>query len=120
MSTETIHRDLQVLLLSESEERVSFGLNLALAAAASGVRVSVFFALRSAHWVCASCTDKPSIQDLILTVAEQGVVLQCCSACIHEHCGAQVEGNLLIEGVHPAGLASMVQQATMTTQTITV
>ncbi len=113
-------KDLQLILTSEEPEKVRFGLNMALVAASSTVEVVVFFALKSARFVCAKHGDDRKILDLIATLRELGVELLCCSACAHEHCGVDSQSSPLVEGVRDAGLASVVQRASKDFTTITI
>lgn len=112
---------LQVLVSSSEEERVLFGLNLALVAASSGISVTVFFALGSARWVCAEHASAGPVVDLIQQLAESEVPLHCCSTCVHEHChdgdGLEVP---LVDGVRRSGLASMLKRSVDGCETITI
>ena len=120
MSPKVAHDGLQVLVSSGEEERVIFGLNMALAAVASDVQVTVFFALESARWVCAQHGVSGRVQELLTLLFEYQVDVHCCSACAHAHCQSEGEESHLLDGVQRAGLASLVMRATGTCQTITI
>lgn len=121
-TTRTRARELQILLSSEAEDRVTFGLNLALAAAVSDVEVVVFFALQASHFVCARHEAPAPITELLEQLRALNTKLFCCSACAHAHCRAdgEEEHAPLVEGVRRAGLATFVQRASRTHETISL
>ncbi len=120
MTASTDTRGLQVLVFSEEEDRVVFGLNMALTAALSGREVAVFFALGAARWVCAEHEGPCGPTGLVRQLVEVGAELHCCSACVHEHCHAEQGEGALLEGVRRGGLASLVKRVSETHQALTI
>lgn len=120
---------LQIVVTSgpEDPDRARFALHAALAAAVSGLEVSVYLALRAAHWACTSHETNDvhaELRDLIERIRGSGVTVECCSACLERHCGTHA-GALLSAfdvqgGVRPVGLVSLVRRASAGVQTITL
>lgn len=120
---------LQIVVTSgpEDPDRARFALHAALAAAVSGLEVSVYLALRAAHWACAVHDDNDvhtELRDMIERVRGSGVAVECCSACLEKHCSTHA-GDLfpasdVQDGVRPVGLVSLVRRASAGVQTITL
>ena len=110
----------------EDPDRARFALNAALVAASSGLAVTLYLALRAAHWACAAHdgdSHHAELRDLVDQVRAAGGVVECCSACLERHCalpGARHEQPSQLEnGVRMSGLASLVRRASTGAQTIT-
>ncbi len=110
----------------EDAERARFALHASLAAAVSGLDVSVYLALRAAHWAC----DVPEgdathaeLRELIERVQGSGANVECCSACMERHCSTHDhhadDGADSNRSIRPAGLVSLVRRASAGAQTIT-
>lgn len=125
-----MHRNaLQFVVTSgpEDVDRARFALHTSLAAAVSGLDVSVYLALRAAHWACNVDDGDPvhaELRDLIDRVQASGATVECCSACLERHCGThqhEAESSTPDGGsVRPAGLVSLVRRASAGAQTITL
>lgn len=123
----TSTKRLQILITAGAEDphRARQGLEAACVAAAMGVEVRVFLTLRGAFWaekrqfehcVVPGCD---SIPDLMGTLHEMGVLLECCSSCALQFGGTCETNDRLIDGVEMSGLASMVAVTADGTPTIT-
>ena len=111
---------IQVLITSgrEDVERAVLGLNTALVAASSGVDVVVFFSLLATRWTCLG-DDSPRVPALIELLLETGAQLECCAACLEEHCVAGGDAlPQLRHGIRPSGLAKVAQRAATGVQTL--
>lgn len=119
---------LQYIITSgpEDPDRARFALNAGLVAAASGLDVSIYLALRAVHWACAVHEANPvheEVRALVERVRAHGATIECCSECMERHCATPPTphsgGSKLDEGVRAAGLASLVRRASSGAQTIT-
>lgn len=78
----------------DAPARAVLGLQAALAAAASGIRVDAFLALEATQWACEPrvLTGAESIYDLLDQLTSFGVTVTCCSSCAQDLCGTDVSG----------------------------
>ena len=117
---------LQVLVTHGAEDvpKVRLGLHTALIAASAGVEVTVFFTLRGTLWSCADgrgLSEAEEIGGLLSSLVESGAELQCCSACLEEHCleAARDPERGLRPDIRLAGLASVARRASSGANTLT-
>jgi len=119
---------LQYIITSgpEDPDRARFALNAGLVAAASGIDVAIYLALRAVHWACPVHEKDPvhaEMRVLVERLRESGATIECCSACMERHCEAPRTGHdgasKLDAGVRAAGLVSLVRRASSGAQTIT-
>lgn len=109
----------------DDPERAKFALNAALVASVSGLDVTVYLALRAAHWACAAHTPDPiqsEVRALLERLREYGAAIECCSTCMEAHCASTSDEHgetRLGEGVQPAGLIGLSRRASSGAQTIT-
>ncbi|MCA8954800.1 MAG: DsrE family protein [Planctomycetes bacterium] len=98
-------------------ERATMGLQMAIAAACSGVAVRVFLAHHATAWACAhppEDEDYAAIHRLLDKIRGLGGHLSCCSACADKHCMTHEEHTEmpeLREGVDLAGLVTVTRSA---------
>lgn len=122
----TTHNALQFVVTCgpDDPDRARFALNAALVAAVSGLDITVYLALRAAHWACAVHASDPiqnEVRALLERLREHGAAIECCSTCMEAHCAASVDqhGSRLDQGVQPAGLIGLAWRASSGAQTIT-
>ena len=119
---------LQVLITAGAEDphKARQGLEVALAAAAMGAKVSVFLTLRGAFWaerrLHQSCVVPgcESIPALIQELVEMDVAIECCSSCALQFtktCDAN--GPEMLAGIVVSGLAAMVARTLNGTPSLT-
>ncbi len=95
---------LQVVVSCGPEDvaRAEFALQTALAAACSGVEVTVFFTLRGSRWACAQPVEgeAAALSELIERLRGFGAQLECCSRCLEKVCGQELDVDQ-VGGVDP-------------------
>lgn len=106
----------------ENPGRAELGLQSALAAACSGVAVTVFFTLRGARWVCATPPDRhQGLLDLVARLRDFGAGIECCSKCVDKVCDDLVEVEAhggLLPACEASGLTSMMQRVAQGVPTV--
>jgi len=111
---------LQVILLSEEEDRLRFALNIARTALAVDQEVAIFLGLKAARWACRDHGRHPELTPILEELIEGGVSVHCCSSCAQEHCDFEVDPGLVMAGVARSGLTTLVQRTTSFSATITI
>lgn len=111
---------LQVILLSEEEDRLRFALNIARTALAVDQEVAIFLGLKAARWACRSHGNHPELTPVLQELIEGGVSVHCCSSCAREHCNFEATPELVRDGIARSGLTTLVQRTSSFSATITI